>query len=155
MTVSASVGDGPGESLTINRDKGRLSDEDIQRMVDEAEQFKEQDEALRKVVDAKNTLENTLYSAKNSLDDDTGKNLNDSIKTSIRDRIDQDIAWRNTYPIPHRSMNTRSAPSLLMNSYKLKSLVPCLHPTQILHPNRNLHRILVPKSRKSINLLYG
>lgn len=96
LTVSASVGDGPGESLTINRDKGRLSDEDIQRMVDEAEQFKEQDEALRKVVDAKNTLENTLYSAKNSLDDDTGKNLNDSIKTSIRDRIDQDIAWLET-----------------------------------------------------------
>lgn len=93
LTVSASVGDGPGESLTINRDKGRLSDEDIQRMVDEAEQFKEQDEALRKVVDAKNTLENTLYSAKNSLDDETGKNLNDSVKTSIRDRIEQDIAW--------------------------------------------------------------
>jgi len=93
LTVSASVGDGPGESLTINRDKGRLSDEDIQRMVEEAEQFKEQDEALRKVVDAKNTLENTLYSAKNSLDDETGKNLNDSVKTSIRDRIEQDIAW--------------------------------------------------------------
>lgn len=93
LTVSASVGDGPGESLTINRDKGRLSDEDIQRMVDEAEQFKEQDEALRKVVDAKNTLENTLYSAKNSLDDETGKNLNDSVKTCIRDRIEQDIAW--------------------------------------------------------------
>ena len=96
LTVSASVGDGPGESLTINRDKGRLSDEDIQRMVDEAEQFKEQDEALRKVVDAKNTLENTLYSAKNSLDDETGKNLNDSVKTSIRDRIDEDIAWLET-----------------------------------------------------------
>ena len=96
LTVSASVGDGPGESLTINRDKGRLSDEDIQRMVDEAEQFKEQDEALRKVVDAKNTLENTLYSAKNSLDDETGKNLNDSVKTSIRDRIEQDIAWLET-----------------------------------------------------------
>jgi L1 cell adhesion molecule like protein len=93
LTVSASVGDGPGESLTINRDKGRLSDEDIQRMVDEAEQFKEQDEALRKVVDAKNSCENTLYSAKNSLDDETDKNLSDSVKTSIRDRIDSDIAW--------------------------------------------------------------
>ena len=93
LTVSASVGDGPGESLTINRDKGRLSDEDIQRMVDEAEQFKEQDEALRKVVDAKNTFENTLYSAKNSLDDEASKNLDASVKTSIRDRIDEDIAW--------------------------------------------------------------
>ena len=62
-------------------------------MVAEAEQFKEQDDALRKVVDAKNSLENTLYGAKNGLDDEAGKNLDDSIKEDIRGRIDTDITW--------------------------------------------------------------
>lgn len=93
LKVAASVGDGPGETLTIKRDKGRLSDEDIQRMVDEAEQFKEQDEALRKVIDAKNSLENTLYGAKNSLDEEAGKNLDDAVKDDIRSRVNDDISW--------------------------------------------------------------
>ena len=93
LKVAASVGDGPGETLTIKRDKGRLSDEDIQRMVDEAEQFKDQDEALRKVIDAKNSLENTLYGAKNSLDEEAGKNLDDAIKDDIRSRVNDDISW--------------------------------------------------------------
>lgn len=93
LTVSANIGDGPGETLKINRENNSISQEDIERMVAEAEQFKEQDEALRKIVDAKNSLENTLYSAKNSLDDEVGKNLDDSMKEEIRGRIDTDIAW--------------------------------------------------------------
>jgi len=93
LTVSANIGDGPGETLKINRENNSISQEDIERMVAEAEQFKEQDEALRKIVDAKNSLENTLYSAKNSLDDEVGKNLDDSMKEEIRGRIDTDITW--------------------------------------------------------------
>jgi len=89
LTVSASVGDGPGQTLKINREKTSLSQEDIDRMVAEAEQFKEQDDALRKVVDAKNSLENTLYSAKNGMDE----NLSDSIKEEIRQRVTDDITW--------------------------------------------------------------
>ena len=69
--------------------KGFLKEEDIDRMVAEAEQFKEQDDALRKVVDAKNSLENTLYSAKNGMDE----NLSDSIKEEIRQRVTDDITW--------------------------------------------------------------
>lgn len=93
LTVSANIGDGHGETLKINRENNSISQEDIERMVAEAEQFKEQDEALRKIVDAKNSLENTLYSAKNSLDDEAGKNLDDSMKEEIRGRIDTDITW--------------------------------------------------------------
>lgn len=93
LTVSANVGDGPGETLTINRDNSRLTEDDIQRMMDEAEQFKEQDDALRKIIDAKNSLENTLYSAKNGLDDEMGKNLDDTVKEELRTRINDDINW--------------------------------------------------------------
>jgi heat shock protein 1/8 len=93
LTVSASVGDGPGQTLKINRENSSISQEDIERMVAEAEQFKEQDEALRKVVDAKNSFENSLYRAKNSLDDDTWKTLDDNTKLEIRQHIDTDITW--------------------------------------------------------------
>ena len=94
LKVSASIGDGPGESLTIKREENRLSEEDIQRMVEEAESFKEQDDALRKIVDAKNSLENTLYSAKNGLDDEVkSKGLDDAVKEDVRTRIGEDISW--------------------------------------------------------------
>jgi L1 cell adhesion molecule like protein len=94
LKVSASIGDGPGESLTIKREENRLSEEDIQRMVEEAENFKEQDDALRKTIDAKNSLENTLYSAKNGLDDEVkSKGLDDAVKEDVRTRIGEDISW--------------------------------------------------------------
>merc|ERR1711985_10036 len=48
---------GKSQKITITNDKGRLSKEDIERMVKEAEQFKEEDEAQRKKVDARNELE--------------------------------------------------------------------------------------------------
>jgi len=96
LTVSASVGDGPGKTLKINRENNSLSQEDIERMLAEAEQFKEQDSLLRKVVDAKNSFENTLYSAKNNLDDDASKNLDDATKQDIRKRVESDISWLET-----------------------------------------------------------
>ncbi len=44
--------------ITITNDKGRLSKDDIERMVQEAEKYKADDEALKKKVEAKNALEN-------------------------------------------------------------------------------------------------
>ena len=49
---------GKSEKITVTNDKGRLSAEDIQKMVDEAEQFKEDDEIVRKQMESKNNLEN-------------------------------------------------------------------------------------------------
>jgi len=56
---------GKAEKITITNDKGRLSKEEIEKMVQDAEKFKDEDEALRKKVDAKNGLENYCFQMKN------------------------------------------------------------------------------------------
>lgn len=60
---------GKSSRITITNDKGRLSKEEIERMVADAEKFKAEDEEVRKKVEAKNGLENYAYSVKNTLSD--------------------------------------------------------------------------------------
>ncbi|KAJ8944563.1 hypothetical protein NQ318_015731 [Aromia moschata] len=65
LTVSATEGaSGTKGNITINNDKGRLTKEDIERMISEAETFRETDQALRAAVAAKNDLETYLYQMK-------------------------------------------------------------------------------------------
>uniref|UniRef100_A0A7S0DX51 Heat shock protein 70 n=1 Tax=Hanusia phi TaxID=3032 RepID=A0A7S0DX51_9CRYP len=95
MNVSAQdKSTGKQNKITITNDKGRLSQDDIERMVKEAERFKEEDERQRKKVDAKNSLENYAYSLKNTLSDEkvAGK-LDDSDKSSLTSKIDETISW--------------------------------------------------------------
>jgi L1 cell adhesion molecule like protein len=58
---------GKAEKITITNDKGRLSKEEIEKMVQDAEKYKDEDEKLRKKVDAKNGLENYCFQMKNTL----------------------------------------------------------------------------------------
>merc|ERR1712070_1142901 len=58
------------EKITITAEKGRLSEEEIERMVQEAEQFAQEDAKVKERIDAKNGLESYLYNLKNTLDDD-------------------------------------------------------------------------------------
>lgn len=57
------------ESITITNDKGRLSEEDIERMVREAEEMKDEDEKLKRKVEAKNNLEHAIFSIKSTLEE--------------------------------------------------------------------------------------
>jgi len=63
------------KKITINQQKGRLSQEEIDRIVEEAEKYKAEDEEKRKQVQAKNDLENFVYQMRNTLDDSKFKNL--------------------------------------------------------------------------------
>ena len=58
---------GKMSKITITNDKGRLTKEDIEKLIKEAEKFKDQDELVKKRVEAKNGLENYCYSIKNTL----------------------------------------------------------------------------------------
>jgi L1 cell adhesion molecule like protein len=58
---------GKTEKITITNNKGRLSKEDIERLVKEAEKYKSEDEIIKKKVEAKNALENYTYSIRNTL----------------------------------------------------------------------------------------
>jgi len=61
---------GKAEKITITNDKGRLSKEDIEKMVHEAEKFKAQDEAVKGKIEAKNGLENYCFQMKNTLNEE-------------------------------------------------------------------------------------
>lgn len=61
---------GREQKITITNEKGRLSQDEIDRMVDEAETYKAEDEKNKERVDGKNNLENYCYSLKNSLADE-------------------------------------------------------------------------------------
>jgi len=58
---------GKSNKITITNDKGRLSKEEIEKLVKDAEKYKNEDEAVKKKVEAKNGLENYCYSIKNTL----------------------------------------------------------------------------------------
>jgi heat shock 70kDa protein 1/2/6/8 len=61
---------GKTEKITITNNKGRLSKEDIERLVKEAEKYKNEDELIKKKIEAKNGLENYTYSIRNTLNDE-------------------------------------------------------------------------------------
>ena len=96
LKVSAEdKGTGKSESITITNDKGRLSEEDIERMVAEAEQFAEEDKLLKEKIEAKNTLENYLYTIKNQVNDEEGlgSKISDDDKKKILDAVEAKITW--------------------------------------------------------------
>jgi endoplasmic reticulum chaperone BiP len=73
LRVSASdKGTGKAESITITNDKGRLSQEEIERMVEEAEKYAEEDKLVKEKIEARNALENYVYSIKNQVNDKDG-----------------------------------------------------------------------------------
>merc|ERR1719150_2613767 len=64
---------GKSEKITITNDKGRLSKEDIERMVSDAEKFKAEDDKQKDRIAAKNGLESYCFNMKSTLDDDKVK----------------------------------------------------------------------------------
>merc|ERR1719446_339010 len=63
-------GTGKSEKITITAEKGRLSEEDIERMVKEAEEFAEEDKKVKERIDGRNALEGYLYNIKNTVEDE-------------------------------------------------------------------------------------
>jgi L1 cell adhesion molecule like protein len=85
---------GKKEKIEVKNDKGRLSAEEIQRMVDEAERFKEDDAKMKEQVEAKSALENLLFTAKSTLHDVmNNKKLEQDDIDLITERIKTDQEW--------------------------------------------------------------
>jgi len=86
---------GKSERVTVTPDKGRLSQDDIERMVREAEEFADQDKATREKVEAKNSLEGYLYNLKNQLEDkDKLKDkLSEEDKKTVGDAVKEGLDW--------------------------------------------------------------
>lgn len=85
---------GKENKITITNDKGRLSKDDIDRMVQEAEKYKAEDEANRDRVAAKNSLESYTYNMKQTVEDDKLKGkISDQDKQKVLDKCREVVSW--------------------------------------------------------------
>ena len=85
---------GKSSKITITNDKGRLSKDEIERMVSDAEKFKNDDAKQKERISAKNGLESYCFNMKTTIEDDNLKNkISDSDKKTISDKCEEAIKW--------------------------------------------------------------
>eukprot|EP00978_Attheya_sp_CCMP212_P001062 scaffold2167_cov51-Attheya_sp.AAC.3 len=84
--------------MTITSEKGRLSDEEIERMVTEAEAFADQDKVEKENGQARNDLEAYLYNLKNSVNDSLAEKLSGEDKESLTSAVDGGLVWLEDHP---------------------------------------------------------
>ena len=88
LNVSASEkSTGKSNKITITNDKGRLSQEDIDRMVQEAEKFKDDDNLVKEAIEAKGSLENYMYQVKKVINEDNKDKVSDDDKKLVNDKL--------------------------------------------------------------------
>merc|ERR1711882_35706 len=86
---------GKQNKITITNDKGRLSKEEIERMVNDAEKFKAEDDKQKERVSAKNGLESYCFNMKTTIEDDKVKDkISEDEKKKIADKCDEAIKWQ-------------------------------------------------------------
>jgi L1 cell adhesion molecule like protein len=87
------------KKITIDSQKGRLSEEEINRIVEEAERYKDEDEQIKKKVQAKNDLENYTYQMRNTLDDEKFKDvITEEERTKVSGLVTETIDWVDNNP---------------------------------------------------------
>ncbi|MEE5462562.1 Hsp70 family protein, partial [Streptococcus pneumoniae] len=80
--------------ITITNDKGRLSKEEIERMVNEAEKYRNEDEKQKETIGAKNALESYCFNMKSTMEDANLKDkISESDKQTILDKCNDTIKW--------------------------------------------------------------
>ena len=90
LTVSAvEKGSGQENEITIKNDRNRLSDEEIERLVKEAEDAAEDDKKAREIAQLKNQLEMSIYDVKNKLDSEKDDNIVDEIDDDDKDKLEE------------------------------------------------------------------
>ncbi|RZF36346.1 hypothetical protein LSTR_LSTR008827 [Laodelphax striatellus] len=83
---------GKSEKITIQNDKGRLSKEEIDRMLKEADKYRAEDDKLRESLAARNQLESYAFSVKQAAED-AGAKLSDAEKKQVQDKCAATLAW--------------------------------------------------------------
>jgi heat shock protein 5 len=94
-------GTGKAKKITITAEKGRLSEEEINRMIQEAEQYAEEDRKVKERIDSRNSLESYLYNLKNTLEDGEKRladNLSAEEKKELQDMVDETLDWMDENP---------------------------------------------------------
>ncbi len=90
---------GKNSKITITNEKGRLSQSEIERLVKEAEKFKDQDEQAKQRIESKNTLEHYCYSMRQTLNEEKLKDkFSEDERTKINTGCDEALKWLNDNP---------------------------------------------------------
>merc|ERR1712036_88791 len=96
-------GTGNAEKITITNDKGRLTEEEIEKMIREAEEFAEEDKLAKEKVDARNAFDNCLHSMKSAVEGSgenkgLGEKMDEDEKETIDDAIKDGQDWLSSNP---------------------------------------------------------
>jgi heat shock 70kDa protein 1/2/6/8 len=100
LEVSATeTSTGKSNNIEIKNNSNRLSSEDIQRMVNEAAKFKDEDDKNKERINAKSALENYVYQVKNTLTDDALKDkIVDDDRTTLDKLVEEELEWLDNNP---------------------------------------------------------
>ena len=83
---------GKSNQITIKNEKGRLSKEEIDRMINEAEKYKEEDEKQQQRISARNNLENYVFTVKSAVEESSSK-LSDSDTKTVKSLCEETLKW--------------------------------------------------------------
>merc|ERR1712146_97657 len=94
---------GKSEKITITNDKGRLTEEQIEKMIKEAEEFAEEDKLVKERVDARNAFDNYLHSMKSAVEGSgenkgLGEKMDEDEKETVDDAIKDGQDWLSSNP---------------------------------------------------------
>ena len=91
-------GVGKSETISITNDKGRLTKEEIEQMIADAEKFADEDKAIKEKIDAKHALRNYVYTMRNTIEDKDklADKLEEDDKSTIQDAITETEDWLNS-----------------------------------------------------------
>ena len=100
IVTAEDKGSGNTEAITITNDQNRLSPEDIDKMISDAEKFAEEDKLVKEKVESKNELESYAYSLKNQVGDadKLGGKLSEDEKSKILAAVNSAIEWLDSNP---------------------------------------------------------
>jgi heat shock protein 1/8 len=99
---------GKSEKITVTNDKGRLSKEEIEKMVQDGEKYKADDETMREKVECKNSFENTVYNAQSTISTD---NVKEQLEEADKEKIEKLI---------EEGFKSLSSDSVSIEEYKQK-----------------------------------
>lgn len=84
---------GRQEKITITNDKGRLSKAEIERMLSDAEKYREEDERQKEKIAARNSLESYIFGCKQAIEDCQSGAITDADKQTVRDKCSSAMSW--------------------------------------------------------------
>jgi len=121
LNVSAvEKGSGKQEKITITNDKGRLSKEDIEKMVNDAEKFKNEDDAQKERISARNGLESYIFNLKSTLDqEEVNKKLDEAEVSQAKTKLDEALAWLDSNQLAEKEEFTDKQKELESDMKKL------------------------------------